>query len=173
MSGLSRRVKIRRAANWLNLSTPLGLAVAKIGGGRLRRGPDALYLADLYRYDFPVVSAFTVGDVVISKHDLNELCARRPQLLEHEEAHSRQWAWCGGLPFLPLYVVSMGWSMARTGDRAARSVFERRAGLAKGGYCDVPVRPMLPVIRDSVMTLRGRLLGTQAAQTGERVGANP
>ena len=36
----------------------------------------------------------------------------------------------------------MGWSMLRTGDRAARNFFERQAGLAIGGYRDVPVKPV-------------------------------
>lgn len=171
MSSLSRRVKIRRSANWINLSTPLGLMIAKAGSSRLRRGPEALYLADKYRYNFPVASAFTVGDVVISKHDLNELCARRPQLLEHEEMHSRQWMWCAGLPFLPLYVASIGWSMLRTGDRAARSVFERGAGLAKGGYRDVAPRPIGPVIASSVKTLRSGWLGAKTAEDGQRLGS--
>ena len=34
----------------------------------------------------------------------------------------------------------MGWSWLRTGDRAARNFFERQAGLADGGYRDLPTR---------------------------------
>ncbi|MGI8947405.1 MAG: hypothetical protein ACR2FV_05390 [Ornithinimicrobium sp.] len=133
-------VRLRHLANWANLSTPLGLLVARAGSARVRRGPEALYLADHYRFGFPVADAFTVGDVVISKHDLDQLQARCPQLLQHETAHSRQWMWCLGMPFVPLYVAAMGWSWVRTGDRAARNVFECRAGLAQGGYADVPTR---------------------------------
>ena len=33
----------------------------------------------------------------------------------------------------------MGWSVVRTGNRAARNAFERHAGLAAGGYPDLPV----------------------------------
>lgn len=135
-----RGVRARHVLNWINLSTPLGLALARAGGARVRRGPRLLRLAEGYRWSFPTGSAFTVGDVVISRHDLDRLAARLPRLIEHEEAHSRQWAACLGLPFLPLYVASMGWSWARTGDRAARSFFERRAGLDAGGYRDVPPR---------------------------------
>jgi hypothetical protein len=105
-----RRTRVRHALNWVNLSTPLGLCVAKAGRARIGRGPDLLFLADHYAWRFPTGSAFTVGDVVISRYDLAELLARRRQLLEHEAAHSRQWAACLGLPFLPLYVASMGWS---------------------------------------------------------------
>jgi hypothetical protein len=48
---------------------------------------------------------------------------------------------CGTL-FMPLYLTAMGWSWIRTGDRAARNIFERAAGLADGGYTDVPVHPL-------------------------------
>ena len=147
--------RVRHVLNWVNLSTPLGLAVAGAGGARLRRGPRRSYLADHYRWRFPAAGAFTVGDVVISRHDLDRLLERRPRLLEHELVHSAQWAFCGGLPFLPLYLVSMGWSWLRTGDRAARSVFERHAGLVAGGYQDVPVRPVRTVLA-STLGRRGR-----------------
>lgn len=148
---LPRGVRVRHVANWLNLSTALGLGLARVGGARIRRGPRQLYLADHYRWRFPTGSAFTVGDVVISRHDLPTLVAHRPQLLGHEEAHSRQWMACLGLPFLPLYVASMGWSWLRTGDRAARCYFERAAGLTEGGYRDVPPRPLAPAIARGVL----------------------
>lgn len=138
--------RLRHVLNWVNLSTPLGLVVAGVGGTRIRRGPRRCFLADHYHWRFPAAGAFTVGDVVISRHDLDQLMARRPSLLDHELVHSAQWAFCGGLPFLPLYVASMGWSWIRTGDRAARSVFERQAGLDAGGYRDVPVRPVGTVL---------------------------
>jgi hypothetical protein len=146
---------VRHVLNWVNLSTPLGLAVARAGGARVRRGPRRCFLADHYRWRFPAAGAFTVGDVVISRHDLDQLTERRPGLLEHELVHSAQWAACGGLPFLPLYVASMGWSWVRTGDRAARSVFERHAGLAAGGYRDVPVRPVGTVLASALGRRRG------------------
>lgn len=156
-------VRVRRVLNWVNLSTPLGLLVARTGRARVRPGPRLLYLADRYRFAFPVASAFTVGDVVISRHDLDTLVAGRHQLLAHEEAHSRQWMWCLGLPFLPLYVASMGWSWLRTGDRAARNVFERRAGLVAGGYPDVPPRPFGPVLAAGVRRLRSALVARGSA----------
>jgi hypothetical protein len=169
-AGPCRRTRVRSVANWVNLSTPLGLLVARAGRSRVRRGPELLYLADHYRLRFPVAGAFTVGDVVISRHDLDALTTRRPELLRHEEAHSRQWMWCLGLPFLPLYLVSMGWSWLRTGDRAARSVFERRAGLAEGGYADVPPRPLGPVLAGAARRLRLALVGRGAAERSVELG---
>lgn len=130
----SAREWARHLANWVNLSTPLGLAVARMGGARIRPGPSASYLADYYRWTFPAAGAFTIGDVIVTRHDLDLLLARNPELLGHELKHSGQWALCLGLPFLPLYVAAMGWSWIRTGDRASGNIFERRAGLLAGGY---------------------------------------
>jgi hypothetical protein len=169
-AGVTRAMRVRRAANWVNLSTPLGLAVARAGGARVRSGPMLLHLAEGYRWRFPTGGAFTVGDVVITRHDLARLVDRTPTLLQHEEAHSRQWMACLGLPFLPLYVASMGWSWVRTGDRAARSLFERRAGLAEGGYPDVPVRPLGPVVAGAVRSVRAAVAGRRSVDTGVEVG---
>lgn len=167
---LPTRVKVRHRANWLNLSTVLGMGVARAGGAHVRRGPMKLYLAEHYRWRFPSGGAFTIGDVVITRHDLNEIVAGLPQLLEHEEAHSRQWMVCLGLPFLPLYVASMGWSWLRTGDRASRSFFERSADLAKGGYRDIPPRPLAPVIAAAARWATAAVLGRRSAETGGDLG---
>jgi hypothetical protein len=129
------RARIRAAANGINGSTLLGLGVGVLGRCRIRRGPRGLWLADRYRYRFPVAGAFTVGDVLITADDWPRRALAYPDLLAHEERHAVQYAWCGGLPFIPLYVLAMGWSMIRTGN-----VFERRAGLAAGGYSEAPTR---------------------------------
>lgn len=163
-------VRLRNVLNWVNLSTPLGLGIALAGGCRVRRGPERCFLADHYRWSFPVAGAFTVGDVVVSRHDLDLLVARRPNLLRHELVHSRQWAYCWGLPFLPLYVASMGWSWLRTGDRAARSFFERQAGLELGGYPDVPPRPLAPVLRAGARRLRELVAGRRGLDAGTGLG---
>ena len=55
--------------------------------------------------------------------------------------HATQYAWCGGLVMVPLYLAAAAASWALTGDFGARNVFERRAGLADGGYTDKPLRP--------------------------------
>ncbi|GGK61450.1 hypothetical protein [Ornithinimicrobium pekingense] len=167
---LTRAVTLRNVLNWVNLSTPLGLALAGAGGCRLRRGPERCFLADRYRWRFPAAGAFTVGDVVLSRHDLDLLAARRPTLVRHELVHSRQWAYCWGLPFLPLYVASMGWSWLRTGDRAARSVFEREAGLHDGGYADVPPRPLGVALREAGARLSLAVRGRRGLDAGADVG---
>jgi len=134
------RNRLRGVANWLNLSTPLGLAVARIGRAEVRPTDRHTYLATGYRLRFPVAGAFTLGSVVITYHDRGWL-EDRPRLVAHEERHSWQYVACLGLPFLPLYAAAMGWSMLRTGDRAAANVFEQWAGLEDGGY-KVPGSPM-------------------------------
>ena len=164
------RVRVRHVLNWVNLSTPLGLVVALVGGARVRRGPELSYLADYYRWTFPAGGAFTVGEVVITRHDLDLLAERRPTLLQHELVHSQQWAYCWGLPFLVLYAGSMGWSWLRTGDRAARSFFEREAGLELGGYEDVPPRPVGPALRAGARRLPAALAGRRGLEAGTDLG---
>ena len=141
---LARADRVRQLGNRANLSTVLGLAVARLGRAQVRTGPRGLLLAERYRLPFPVAGAFTVGDVLITAGVWDR---HRPGLLEHEERHSWQWFWCAGLPFLPAYGAGMLWSVLRTGDRAAANVFERRAGLGLGGYRELPVRPLRPAVR--------------------------
>lgn len=142
---------LRLLGNSVNLSNAFGLVVARWGRCRIRQGPGGLLLADHYRFSFPIAGAFTIGNVLITSGDWDELRLRRPTLIAHEEGHTWQWLYCGGFPFLAGYGASMLWSWLRTGDRAARNFFERQAGLAIGGYLDVPVRP----VRQSLVELRG------------------
>lgn len=131
--------RIRQIVNVLNLSTALGLFVALVGGAELSPGPCRTLLATGYRYRFPVASAFTVGDVIITKMTLERLSGRE-LLLRHESRHCVQYAcWVGPL-MLVAYGLAAAWSWARTGDPASRNHFERRAGLADGGYTERPVR---------------------------------
>lgn len=139
--------RVRAVANLLNLSTLAGLTVARLGGCALRPGPGGLVLAEGYRLGFPVAGAFTIGDVVLTPGSFAELLRRLPRVLEHEERHSWQYACCLGLPFWVAYTAAMGWSVLRTGDRAARNVFERHAGLATGGYADLPTIPVRVQLR--------------------------
>ncbi len=120
-------------ANLLNLSTPAGLVLGMVAGCDFHVGPRGLVLATGYGLRTPDATAFTLGNVVLSPHG-REHFLERPALLEHEERHATQYAWCLGLPLLPLYVAASAWSYARSGDFAAHNVFERRAGLAAGGY---------------------------------------
>jgi hypothetical protein len=84
-----------------------------------------------------------VGNVILTPRTIAELGDR---VVTHEERHTWQYMVCGTL-FMPLYVSAMGWSWIRTGDRAARNVFERSAGLADGGYTDVRIRPWSEILR--------------------------
>lgn len=143
--------RVRSVANWANGSTVFGLAVASYGHCRVRRGPRGLWLADSYRFSFPRAGAFTVGNVLVTADEWPARVEKYPDLLAHEERHTWQYVVCGGLPFIPLYVAAMGWSVLRTGNRAARNVFERDAGLAAGGYRDAPIRPL-----SALLGARGR-----------------
>jgi hypothetical protein len=131
------KARSRSALNWLNGSTLLGLAVARLGGARPVRGPDGLWLAEGHRLPGPR-AAFTVGDVVL--HPSHGGLAPRPRLLEHERRHAEQYARLAGLPFLPLYGLAALVSWLLTGDRASANPFERSAGLAEGGYAARPLR---------------------------------
>lgn len=147
-------VHVRNFANWCNLSTPLGLVVARIGGARPRRDPRGLWLAEGYRLGFPMAGAFTVGSVVITASpSWADLEARRPGLMAHEEHHCWQYAYSMGLLYLPTYAAAMGWSWLRTGDRAAANFFEKAAGLERGGYREFETRP----VRQGLADLRQRL----------------
>ena len=131
--------RVRFGLNLINLSTPLGLAAATVGRARLSRGPRGLILATEYRLSFPRANAFTVGNVILSKHDLPELIGRRA-LLRHEERHATQYAWCLGVLMLPMYGATTLWSYARGGDHSTHNLFETRAGLTDGGYALVSAR---------------------------------
>lgn len=146
---------VRRAGNWLNLSTPLGLAVAMVGGARLRRGPRGLWLAEGYRAGVPDAAMFTIGNVVTTHHpDALAHLAARPGLLEHEDSHAWQWTLCVGLFFLPLYWGACAWSVLRHGDPASGNVFERQAGLVDGRYTEHPARPLRPVLASLLRRLQ-------------------
>ncbi|MFJ6076687.1 hypothetical protein ACIQC0_00105 [Pseudarthrobacter sp. NPDC092419] len=132
--------RLRQAANLLNGSTLVGVAVASLSGARLRRGPRGLLLASGYRWPLPLARAFVLGNVVLYRGRASDLLSM-PALLGHEEKHCTQYAWCLGLPFLPLYSVAAAWSVLRTGNPGTANIFERRAGLAAGGY---PARKELP-----------------------------
>lgn len=126
-------LKVRAAVNVLNLSTPLGLLIAKLGRARLRRGPRGLIFAEGYRFRFPIAGAFTVGNVVTTSKTLDALARNTPDVVRHEDAHAWQWFALGPL-FLPAYLLGMGWSLAQTRSIALGNPFEQQAGLVSGGY---------------------------------------
>jgi hypothetical protein len=128
------RWRVRQVANVVNLSTPLGLALALAGRGTLRRGPDGLLVAHAVRLPAKA-PAFTVGNVVLLRLD-DAALARRPRLLVHEARHATQYACCVGPLMLPLYGLAAAWSWLRCRDPSSYNVFEVRAGLEDGGYAD-------------------------------------
>jgi hypothetical protein len=133
---VSVRITVRRVANVVNLSTPLGLLLGVTGGARFGRGPHGVIIAHGYRSRIPAprASAVTVGDVVLLRLDPGQL-AQRPRLLDHEARHSAQWAWfLGPVGFLPAYLAASAWSWWRCRDFALRNAFEVRADLVDGGY---------------------------------------
>lgn len=133
---MSPAQRFRQIWNAMNLSTILGLVGALCSGCTVEKGPHGLILARGYTAKFPDGGAFTVGNVVFFRPHTRIT----PTLLQHEANHATQWAWCLGLPFLPLYFLAVGWSLLRTGDTASRNVFERGAGLQAGGYVERPTR---------------------------------
>ncbi len=153
---LTSAQRVRVVGNLVNLTTPLGLLLARVGRAQVRRGPRGLWLAEGYQLPFPVAGAFTIGDVVLTSTTFAERLGRLPRLLEHEEQHSWQYLACLGLPFFPVYLGLTAWSLLRTGDRAARNAFERQAGLAAGGYLDHPVVPLRVQGGRVAAWLRGR-----------------
>lgn len=133
--------RVRTVLNWINLSTLLGLGIAKIGGATITRRGRGTYLASGYRFSFPVASAFTVGSVIASKHDLDYLTSR-PVLLRHEDRHCTQYAWVFGVVMLPFYFLFVGVSYAVAGDHSSYNPFERLADLADGNYPPPTTRRM-------------------------------
>jgi len=144
--GGTARHRLRAVGNALNLTTPLGLAIARLGHARVVPGPRGLLLGEGYRPWFPVAGAFAVGNVLITRSTWPEALGRLPRLLEHEERHSWQYLYCLGLPYFLAYGGCLVWSVLRTGDRASRNFFERQAGLVAGGYQERPTRPIRPVV---------------------------
>ena len=128
---------------WINLangSTLAGLGVAALGGARVARSTDRLFVGTGYRLPVPPAPAFCLGNVIVTR--LNGLDPSSA-LFRHEARHATQYACCGGVLMVPLYLAAAAVSWALTGDTGSRNVFERRAGLADGGYTDKPLRRAL------------------------------
>lgn len=118
--------------NAVNLTTATGLLIARAARCDVTRRGD-FWQATGYRWRFPPAGAVTVGCVVLSREPVSE------RVWQHETSHMRQYALLGPA-FWPAYALAAGWSWVRTGDWWSRNVFERRAGLAAGGYVERPLR---------------------------------
>ena len=141
-------LRIRAVANAINLSTAAGLVLAGLTRTRIEKGPDGLIFGTDYQPKLPLAGAFTVGNVIFYRAE-RPFIDSRPDLLAHESGHATQYAWCLGLPFLPLYAACAAWSLWRTGDPGSRNFFERNAGLALGGYRELPTIARLPFARNN------------------------
>jgi hypothetical protein len=137
---LPARLRIRQAVNLANGSTLAGLGVAALGGAAVARSVDGLLTGTGYRLPVPPAPAFCLGNVLVTRREAIDPAGR---LFRHEARHATQFACCGGVFMLPLYLAAAGVSWALTGDFGARNVFERQAGLADGGYTDKPLRAVL------------------------------
>jgi hypothetical protein len=134
--------RVRLAVNLINGSTLAGILAAVAGRASLARVGDGLLIACGYRLPVPNAPAFTLGNVILTRLDRAALPGRA-DLMAHEARHATQYACCAGLGMLPLYFAAAAVSWALTGDFGSRNVFERRAGLADGGYTDKPLRPAI------------------------------
>jgi len=132
------RAGLRAWINLANGSTLAGLGVAAFGGARVARSADRLLVGTGYRLPVPPAPAFCLGNVIVTR--LNGLDPSSP-LFRHEARHATQYACCGGVVMVPLYLAAAAVSWALTGDTGCRNVFERQAGLTDGGYTDKPLRP--------------------------------
>jgi hypothetical protein len=134
--------RARLVVNLVNGSTLAGVLVALAGRARLTRAGDGLLMAEGYRLPVPPAPAFCVGNVIVTRLEQGEL-ERGSPLFAHEARHATQFACCAGVVMVPVYFLAAGLSWVLTGNFGARNVFERRAGLADGGYADVPLRPAM------------------------------
>lgn len=124
-----------------NGTTLVGLGVAVLTGAKLRRGRHGILVAEGYRRKVPPATCFTVGSVIITRRSAEWLLHEsRADLLAHESRHAGQYAVLGPL-FWPAYWAASGYSWLTTGSFGSRNVFERHAGLDKGGYSVAPLRP--------------------------------
>ena len=139
-TAMRARLRVRQVVNLANGSTLAGLGVAALGGARIARSADGLFTGTGYRLTVPPAPAFCLGNVIVTRGDGIDPGSR---LFRHEARHATQFAWCGGVVMIPLYLAAAGVSWVLTGDFGARNVFERRAGLSDGGYLDRPLRPAL------------------------------
>ena len=124
----------------MNGSTLAGLGVAALGGAAIARSVDGLFTGTGYRLPVPPAPAFCLGNVIVARD--GGIDPGSP-VFRHEARHATQFAWCGGVVMIPLYLAAAGVSWVLAGDFGARNVFERRAGLADGGYTDKPLPPAL------------------------------
>jgi hypothetical protein len=156
---------VRTALTWVNGTTLAALLLSAVTRTPLVRGPGGVYVAAGYRLRVPKQKCFTIGTVVFTKRPADWLLdPKRAALLTHETRHVAQYAVLG-LFFFPLYAVASGYSYLMTGAYGCRNFFEKDAGLAAGGYRQLPLRPWA--------TRTGALIGRVASSANRRRGGSP
>ncbi|WP_460845903.1 hypothetical protein [Phytohabitans suffuscus] len=156
---------VRTTLTWLNGTTLAALVLCTATRTRLVRGPGGVYVAGGYRLRVPKQSCFTVGTVVFTKRPAGWLLdPDREELLAHETRHVAQYAVLG-LFFFPLYAAASAYSYLMTGGYGCRNFFEQNAGLAAGGYRQLPLRPWA--------ARTGSLIGRAASSASRRRGGSP
>lgn len=131
----------RHRLNRLNLSTPLGLLIAKIIGGTTIHYKNKIYINYGRKGKYIKANAITIGDVILAKkakgcklcesgnpHDLSNA------ILRHELKHSEQFAKFGGIIFLALYLFASIKSYIIYKNVWQGNIYEIQAGLEDGGY---------------------------------------
>jgi hypothetical protein len=132
---------VRSTLTWVNGTTAFALLLSGAARTPLRRAPGGVLVAAGYRWRVPRQQCFTVGGVIFTRETADWLLdTGRQELLGHETRHIGQYAILGPL-FLPAYALASGWSWLTTGGYGSRNFFERHAGLAAGGYRELPPRP--------------------------------
>jgi len=162
-------LRARQVVNLANGSTLAGLGVAALGRAAIARSADGLFASTGYRLPVPPAPAFCLGNVIVTRRDFIEPGSR---LFRHEARHATQFAWCGGVIMIPLYLAAAGVSWALTGDFGARNPFERLAGLADGGYADAPLRTVFRRVSGSARRARARRPPDRARAGGARDGSS-
>src|SRR2546430_12540230 len=99
------RAGLRAWINLANGSTLAGLGVATLGGARVTRGGDRLFVGTGYRLPVPPAPAFCLGNVIVTR-----LAGLDPAsaLFRHEARHATQYACCGGGGVGPLELGGVG-----------------------------------------------------------------
>jgi hypothetical protein len=132
---------VRSTLTWINGTSLAAVVLSVVTRTPLVRGPGGVLVAAGYRLRVPRQSCFTVGTVVFTRRTADWLLhPDRAALLGHETRHVAQYAVLGPIFWLA-YALASGWSYLVTGSYGCRNVFERHAGLAAGGYRQVPLRP--------------------------------
>src|ERR1700745_748358 len=113
---------------WINLAngwTLAGRGVAALGGARVARSADRLFVGTGYRLPVPPAPAFCLGNVIVTRLDGLD----PPSAVDRRGArHPPQYACGGGRVGGPLSRGGAAVSWLLTGDTGCRNVFERRAG---------------------------------------------